>query len=64
MICACFCLRGTGESKIIDGMMNALMYQDILNKKLLKSLHLFQFENGFIFQQDNDPKHTSNQEMV
>ena len=46
--------------KIIDGRMNALMYRDILNEKLLKSVHSFHFENGFVFQQGNDPKHTSN----
>ena len=44
---------------IIDVRMNALVYRDILNEKLLKSVHLFQFENGFVFQQDNDLKHTS-----
>ena len=38
---------------------NALTYRDILNEKLLKSVYSFQFENGFVFQQDNDPKHTS-----
>ena len=38
---------------------NALMYRDILNEKFLKSVHLFQFESGFVFQLDKDPKHTS-----
>ena len=30
-----------------------------MNEKVLKSVHSFQFENGFVFQQDNDSKHTS-----
>ena len=59
MIWACFCSKGIGELKIIEGRMNALMYRDILNEKLMKQIHSFQFENGFVFQQDNDPKHTS-----
>lgn len=50
---------GTGELKIIRGKMNAVMYRDILNENLLKSVDSFQFENGWVFQQDNDPKHTA-----
>lgn len=59
MIWACFCSKGTGELKIIEGKMNALMYRDVLSEKLMQSVHSFHFENGFVFQQDNDPKHTS-----
>lgn len=59
MIWACFCSNGVGELKIIEGRMNALMYRDILTEKLKKSVDSFQFESGFVFQQDNDPKHTS-----
>lgn len=59
MIWACFSAKGTGELKIIEGKMNAVMYRDILNEKLFKSVDSFQFENGWVFQQDNDPKHTA-----
>lgn len=59
MIWGCFSSMGTGELKIIRGKMNAIMYRDILNENLRKSVDSFQFENGWVFQQDNDPKHTA-----
>ena len=42
----------------IDGIMNAAAYADILATNLTTSVHRIG-RKKFIFQQDNDPKHTS-----
>ncbi|GFW66535.1 histone-lysine N-methyltransferase SETMAR [Trichonephila clavipes] len=39
--------------------MNALAYVDVLRHNLLDSTKKLIMENTFIFQQDNDPKHTA-----
>ncbi|GFU74083.1 transposable element Tc1 transposase [Trichonephila clavipes] len=39
--------------------MNALAYIDVLRHNLLDSAKKLSTENTFIFQQDNDPKHTT-----
>jgi len=58
MVWACFSARGVGEITIIDGIMNADGYCRILDTCLLKSARDLSMTD-FIFQQDNDPKHTS-----
>ncbi|KAG2459502.1 TCB1 transposase, partial [Polypterus senegalus] len=56
MLWGCFSAAGTGKLVRIKGKMTAAMYRDILGENLLQSaLDLRQF----IFQQDNDPKHTA-----
>lgn len=43
----------------IDGIMTADVYIDIINENLKESLLKLGLEDNFIFQQDNDPKHTA-----
>ena len=40
--------------------MNAAMYRDILDENLLQSALDLRLGRRFIFQQDNDHKHTAN----
>ncbi|ORD95705.1 TCB2 [Hepatospora eriocheir] len=39
--------------------MDAIMYTKILNKNLKKSAKDLGLDENFVFQQDNDPKHTA-----
>jgi transposase len=60
MVWGCMGWNGVGELAEVEGRMDADQYVDILNNHLLPSLE----ESGVgddecIFQQDNDPKHTS-----
>ncbi|KAI3361553.1 hypothetical protein L3Q82_013688, partial [Scortum barcoo] len=50
---------GTGRLVRIEGKMNAAMYRDILDENLLQSALDLRLGRWFIFQQDNDPKHTA-----
>ena len=51
---------GPGQLHQVEGIMNGAMYRDILRKHLLPSATaLFPATFPWIFQQDNDPKHTS-----
>lgn len=50
---------GVGELAVIDGIMNADKYIDILRCNLAKSVQKLGIENSYFFQQDNDPKHTA-----
>ena len=58
MVWACFSSKGVGEIKIINEIMNSEEYCRILHSSLLKSADDLHMKN-FIFQQDNNPKHTS-----
>ena len=51
--------NGTGKLEFIDGIMDSEVYVNILNKNLLASTKKLRLGKHFIFQQDNDPKHTS-----
>ncbi|KAK3552257.1 hypothetical protein QTP86_006082 [Hemibagrus guttatus] len=55
----CFSAAGTGRLVRIEGKMNAAMYRDILDENLLQSALDLRLGRRFIFQQDNDPKHTA-----
>ena len=50
---------GTGRLVRIEGKMNAAMYRDILEENLLQPALDLRLGQRFIFQQDNDPKHTA-----
>ncbi len=61
MVWGCMGWEGVGHLAEVEGRMDANQYVDILEDNLLPSLE----ESGIsmedvIFQQDNDPKHTSN----
>lgn len=59
MVWGCFAASGVGELHFIEGNMNAAQYIDILKKNLHKSARNLGIEDRYIFQQDNDPKHTA-----
>lgn len=59
MAWGCMASSGVGSIEFINVKMNALIYVDILRNNLEFSSHLLGFGNDFLFQQDNDPKHTA-----
>lgn len=60
MIWGCMTAQGVGYACRIDGNMNAELYTRILEDEFLQSLEYYEMEvDKVIFQQDNDPKHTS-----
>ena len=59
MFLGCFSSAGPGELETIEGRMNSEMYRGILERCLVKSAEKFNLPRGWIFQQDNDPKHTA-----
>ena len=63
MVWGCITGRGMGRLHCIDGIMNGPMYIDILKKDLMGTLKDYKMKtmgkDKTIFQQDNNPKHTS-----
>ena len=61
MVWGCMGLNGVGVLAEVEGRMDAKQYVDILEENLEKSRKKLKVEKKkAIFQQDNDPKHTSN----
>ena len=59
IVWGCFSTNGTGILHKIDGIMDRWVYKKILRYQMINSSKQL-FPNGdFIFQQDNDPKHTT-----
>lgn len=58
MVWGCFSYAGVGPIHRIEGIMNALMYKDILNDVMLPYAEE-EMPLRWVFQQDNDPKHTA-----
>lgn len=58
MVWGCFSYYGVGRLLFIDGKMDAGMYCNILANNLLSYVEEIGLSD-YIFQQDNDPKHTS-----
>lgn len=50
---------GTGALVRVEGIMNSSKYQSALAQNLLASVRKLKMKKIFIFQHDNDPKHTS-----
>uniref|UniRef100_A0AAQ4PE92 Tc1-like transposase DDE domain-containing protein n=1 Tax=Gasterosteus aculeatus aculeatus TaxID=481459 RepID=A0AAQ4PE92_GASAC len=59
MLWGCFSAGGIGRLVRIEGTINAAMYRDLLNENMLQSALDLRLGRRFIFQQDNDPKHTA-----
>jgi len=59
MVWGCFCSRGVSYLRRIDGKMDRFVYLNILEDSLLPFLSTTFDHRNFIFQQDNDPKHTA-----
>lgn len=59
MVWGCFAASGVGELDFIETTMNAQGYVQILEKNVPLSVAKLDLPGHWIFQQDNDPKHTS-----
>uniref|UniRef100_A0A8C5LPQ7 Transposase n=1 Tax=Leptobrachium leishanense TaxID=445787 RepID=A0A8C5LPQ7_9ANUR len=53
------CFAGPGRLIRVKGRMNGAMYREILSENLLPSARALKMKRGWVFQQDNDPKHTA-----
>ena len=58
-VVGCFAAGGTGALHKIDGVMRWENYVDILKKHLKTSFRKLKLGRKWVFQMDNDPKHTS-----
>uniref|UniRef100_A0A4W5QP66 Tc1-like transposase DDE domain-containing protein n=1 Tax=Hucho hucho TaxID=62062 RepID=A0A4W5QP66_9TELE len=59
MLWDCFSAKGTGQLHRIKGTMDGAMYRQILVENLLPSARALNMVRGWVFQHDNDPKHTA-----
>lgn len=59
MVWGCFSWSGVGNLHKIDGIMDARQYIRILRHNLEPSVEKMDIAGQYIFQQDNDPKHTA-----
>jgi transposase len=60
MVWGCITQNGVGRLHRVDGIMDRHQYVQILKESLLGTLRDHHIHRrGFVFQQDNDPKHTS-----
>lgn len=59
MVWGCMAASGVGNLVFIESTMNKLDYLNILQNNLHASVEKLGLESTWIFQQDNDPKHTS-----
>ena len=59
MLWGCFSAKGTGRLHRIEGQMDGAMYCKILDENLLPSARTLKMGHGWVFQHDNDPKHTA-----
>ncbi|TWW59170.1 Transposable element [Takifugu flavidus] len=55
----CFSAKGTGLRHHITGKMDGAMYRAVLRDNLLPSARKLKMGRGWVFQHDNDPKHTA-----
>ena len=58
MVWGCFSSAGVGDLVKIEGIMKKEQYKTILENNAIPS-GLRTIGRGFVFMQDNDPKHTS-----
>ncbi len=59
MLWGCFSTNGTGRLHRIEGRMDGALYRKILASNLLPSVRALKMGRGWVFQHDNDPKHTA-----
>ena len=59
MLWGCFSAKGTRRLHCIEGRMNGAMYREIWGDNLLPSVRALRMGRGWVFQHDNDPKHTA-----
>ena len=63
MVWGCFSRDGVGPLHRVEGIMDRFVFKDIVEKTMLPFAKR-QMPREWIYQQDNDPKHTSNQGVV
>ena len=59
MLWRCFSAAGTGNLVRVEGVMKKEQYEKILKENLKQSAVKVGLRRRFVFQHDNDPKHTS-----
>lgn len=59
MLWGCVASNGTGNLVKVNGRMDSIQYQHILQGNVKESAKKLKLGRGWWFQQDNDPKHTS-----
>ncbi|KAJ4923112.1 hypothetical protein JOQ06_021356 [Pogonophryne albipinna] len=59
MLWGCFSAKGPGRLIRVKERMNGAMYREILSDNLLLSARALKMKRGWVFQHDNDPKHTA-----
>lgn len=59
MLWGCVASAGTGNLVKIEGRMDSTQYQQILENNVQESVTKLKLRRGWVFQQDNDPKHCS-----
>ena len=59
MVWGCFSSANTGKLHIIEGKTKGAMCREIINDELLLSVNELKLRRGWMFHQDNDPKHTA-----
>ncbi|KAI4899167.1 hypothetical protein NFI96_031704, partial [Prochilodus magdalenae] len=59
MLWGCFSAHGTGRLHCIKERMTGAMYCEILGNNLLPSVGALKMGRSWVFQHDNDPKHTA-----
>ncbi|MCJ8733481.1 hypothetical protein PDJAM_G00223940 [Pangasius djambal] len=59
MLWVCFSAKGPGRLILVKERMNGAMYHEILSENLLPSARALKMKRGWVFQHDNDPKHTA-----
>ena len=51
---------GTGDISRVEGRMDSIKFQQILEANVTPSVKKLKLKRGWLLQMDNDPKHTSN----
>ncbi|KAJ4919811.1 hypothetical protein JOQ06_029478, partial [Pogonophryne albipinna] len=59
MLWGCSSAKGPGRLIRVKERMNGAMYREILSDNLLPSARALKMKRGWVFQHDNDPKHTA-----
>ncbi|KAI4892832.1 hypothetical protein NFI96_004610 [Prochilodus magdalenae] len=59
MLWGCFSAKGPGRLVRVHERMNGAMYCEIFGANLLPSARAMKMKRGWVFQHDNDPKHTA-----
>src|SRR4029434_9708880 len=59
MLWGCMASTGTGKIVKVEGRMDSTQYQQILGNNLQDSVRKLKLCRGWLFQQDNNPKHCS-----